>query len=105
MLRRAVSLSRSMQAMAERGEIGDLVVRMHERDLLLAKLPGLLASLKESGNGKGTTGDVWTDVLSGLRDFGRENTLLIEALRLRRKAIVRDIAEAEGHRRLSAYAV
>jgi hypothetical protein len=104
-LRTAVVLSRSMRGLAERGEIHELVVRMHERDLLVVKVPGFLASLRSSGIEEGGAGDVWTEILSLLKDFERENALLIEALKVQRRKVVRNIAEAEGHRRLSAYAV
>jgi hypothetical protein len=101
----AVILSRSMRGLAERGEIHDLVVRMHERDVLLVKVSGLLASLRKSGNEEGGAGDVWTEILPVLKDFERANALLIDALKVQRRKIVRNIAEAEGRRRLSAYAV
>src|SRR5271169_2644786 len=86
-LRTAVVLSRSMRGLAERGEIRDLIVRMHERDLLLVKMTGLLASRKKPGDGEGSAGDVWTEILSALKDFERENALLIEALKVQRRKI------------------
>ena len=104
-LRTAVVLSRSMRGLAERGEIRELVILMHERDLLLAAMTGVPASPGNPGNAEGRAGGALTEVLSALKDFEKENQLLIEALKVRRRQIVRNIAEAEGHRRLSAYAV
>jgi len=104
-LREAVVLSRSMCRLAERGEIRELVVCMHERDGVLVKVPGLLASLGRPAVGEEGTGETWSEILPALREFERENTLLIESLKAQRRKIVRNIAEAEGHRRLSEYAV
>jgi hypothetical protein len=68
-------------------------------------VPRLLEFMKEQAAGGGPGGDVWSEVLAVLKEFGKENALLIEALKVQRRTIVRNIAEAEGHRRLSAYAV
>ena len=105
LLRSAVLLSRSMHALAERGETRELVVQMHEREVLLRKALGFLEALKKQGKDGSAGGDAWTEVLSVLKEFDSENGLLVEALKTQRKRIVRNIAEAEGHRRLSAYAL
>jgi len=102
-LRAAVLLSRSMRGLAERGEIRELVVRMHERELLLNGLFDLLGSLKGKSTGESAAAVAWSEVLSAVREFETENALLIEGLKVQRKTIVRNIAEAESHRRLSAY--
>ena len=104
-LRLAVLLSRSMQGLAQRGEIRGLVLQMHERDLLLTNVTRLLESMKQGAPGGGPGEDVWPEILSVLKEFENENALLIESLKVQRRTIVRNIAEAEGHRRLSAYAV
>jgi hypothetical protein len=102
-LRLAVLLSRSMRDLTERGEIRELVVQMHERDILLRKVFTLLESLKSRGQGANGGTVAWSEVLSVIREFDSENALLIEGLKTQRRAVVRNIAEAESHRRLSAY--
>ena len=104
-LRSAVLLSRSMRGLAERGEFRDLILQMRERDLLLAGVFPLLASLKQRETEGAPGKDVWVEVLAVLKECEQENALLIEALKAQRRTVVRNIAEAEGHRRLSAYAV
>jgi len=104
-LRLAVLLSRSMRSLAERGEIPGLILQMRERDQLLANASRLLESMKQRAAAGGAGEDAWPEILGVLREFENVNALLIEALKARRRTIVRNIAEAEGHRRLSAYAV
>ncbi len=104
-LRAAVLLSRSMRGLAKRGEIRELAVQMHERDLLLRKVFALFESLKSRGENAGGGTVDWAEILSVIREFEIENALLIEGLKEQRRKTVRNIAEAESHRRLSAYAV
>ncbi|HMK38013.1 MAG TPA: hypothetical protein VK569_01655 [Bacteroidota bacterium] len=104
-LRMAVLLSRSMKCLAERGEIPGLILQMHERDLLLANVSRLLESMHERAAAGGPAEEGWPEILGVLREFEYENALLIGALKGQRRKIVRNIAEAEGHRKLAAYAV
>jgi hypothetical protein len=63
-----------------------------------------LESLQEQAIG-GVLGEaVWPEIRAVLKEFEKENALLIEALKKQRGTVARNIAEAEGHRRLSAYA-
>jgi hypothetical protein len=94
-----------MRELAERGEIPDLVVRMHERELLLREVSRMFKSRKRGSSAGPLTAEIWSDVVSVLKEFEAENTRLIEALKKERRVIARKIAEAEGHRRLAAYAV
>ena len=102
-LRAAVALSRTMRAQAESGDVPDLVLGMHEREILLGNVFSRLEALREQAANQMV--EAWPEILGALKDFERENGLLIVALKQRRKDIVHDIARAEGHRRLSAYAV
>jgi len=100
-LRTAASLSRLMRGTAERGAMGELTDQMAQREGLLADVAAGLAALeRKEGLAPGDR-----QALAGmLTEFESENRLLIEALQVRQRQIVRCIAEAEGHRRLSAYA-
>jgi len=100
-LRTAAGLSRLMRGSVERGALGELAGQMSRRDGLIAEAAASLAALE--GGGDFPAGD--REELAGmLRELESENMLLIEVLEERQRQIVRCIAEAEGHRRLSAYA-
>ena len=100
-LQRAAGLSRLMRGTAERGAMGELALQMARREDLLAEVAAALAAVE--GRQEFTPGD--RQALAGmLTEFEVENRLLIEALQERQRQIVRCIAEAEGYRRLSAYA-
>ncbi len=103
-IRSAVLLSRSMRSLAERGETRDLARQMHERDVLLKKVLRSLESLKRQAIGGVPGGEMWPEIQNVLKEFEKENALLIEALKKQRGTVVQNIAEAEVHRRLSAYA-
>jgi hypothetical protein len=94
-----------MRELAERGEIQDLVLKMHERELILREVSRVFKARKCGSSAAQITGEIWSDVVSVLSEFEVENTRLIEVLKKERRVIARKIAEAEGHRRLAAYAV
>jgi len=101
LLRTAAGLSRLMRGAVERGALGELAAQMSRRDGLIEEVAASLAAPEEGGD----TSAGEPDGLAGmLTEFESENRLLIEALEERQRQIVRCIAEAEGHRRLSAYA-
>jgi len=101
-LRAAAELSRSMRSVAERGTTDILAEQMARQEVLLRQASDGLAAMEEEG---ASLPGADREILAGmLADLTAENGLLIETLKERQRHIVRCIAEAEGHRRLSAYA-
>jgi len=101
-LRTAAGLSRLMRGTVEHGAIAELAAQMARREGLLADVA---AGLSAPGGGAAGLTPSDRQALAGLlTEFEAENRLLIEALHERQRQIVRCIAEAEGYRRLSAYA-
>ncbi|HTO93598.1 MAG TPA: hypothetical protein VMM80_04475 [Bacteroidota bacterium] len=100
-LRRAAEMSHAMRGTAARGAVDELETQMAERGRVLAEA---CASL-EATTVAGALPHAEREALAGMiREFGEQNRLLIEALQELQRQIIRCIADAEGHRKLSAYA-
>jgi hypothetical protein len=100
----ATALSGMIRTSAESGDVRELARMMREREALLTGLFRALGGLSEHGFPAGEGGG-WREIGAALAAFETENRLLIEALTERRRHIVRSIAEAERHRKLTAYAI
>jgi len=101
-LRAAAAVSRTMRIAAANGAVDELAADMARQDGLLRQASDGLSAMEEAG---GALSADDREVLGGmLAEFAAENGLLIQTLREQQQHIVRCIAEAEGYRRLSAYA-
>ena len=62
LIREAALMSRQMRELAERGDLHELFLKMHERDILLREVSGVLkAGKKRAGAEGGLSGKGWPE--------------------------------------------
>ncbi|HUI10197.1 MAG TPA: hypothetical protein VL221_07705 [Bacteroidota bacterium] len=100
-LREVMALSRAMRRAATDGVTDSLGEQMARRGELVEEAAAGLAAMEE---GHALPAGEREALAAMLAELAQENALLIQALKERQREIIRCIAEAEGHRKLSAYA-